>query len=62
LISLEKGIFLPIINTDEIDSVLISNFVIDKIRIIPIKYILKSCCGFGGYNGAVVFQKITDFV
>jgi len=62
LISLEKGIILPIINTQEIDSALSSNFVIDKIRTIPIKNILKSCCGFGGYNGAVVFQKIKDVV
>jgi 3-oxoacyl-(acyl-carrier-protein) synthase len=62
LISLEKGIILPIINTEEIDSVLSSNFVIDKIRRIPINNILKSCCGFGGYNGAVVFQKIKDVV
>jgi len=60
LISLEKGVILPIINTEEVDSALSSNFVIDKIRMAPIKNILKTCCGFGGYNGAVVFQKAKD--
>ena len=61
LISLEKGVILPIVNTEEVDSVLSSNFVIDKIKMAPIKNILKSCCGFGGFNGAVVFQKTKDF-
>jgi 3-oxoacyl-(acyl-carrier-protein) synthase len=58
LIALEKDFIPPVLNCNEVDPKLNINVVKKGIYSKNIKTILKIACGFGGYDGAVVFRRV----
>ncbi|RJQ55106.1 MAG: hypothetical protein C4526_04160 [Nitrospiraceae bacterium] len=57
LIALEKDFVPPVLNCDETDPKLKIKVLKKGIYSKGIKTILKIACGFGGYDGAVVFRR-----
>ena len=57
LIALEKNFIPPVLNCDEVDPKLKIKVVKEGVYSEDIKTVLKIACGFGGYDGAVVFKR-----
>ena len=57
LIALEKNFIPPVLNCDEVDPKLKIKVVKERVYSEDIKTVLKITCGFGGYDGAVVFKR-----
>lgn len=57
LVALENNLVPPVLNCKEVDQKLKINVVKEKIVSNKIKIILKTACGFGGYDGAVILRK-----
>jgi len=57
LIALENNFIPPVLNCDEVDPKLNIKVVKEVTYSKEINTFLKISCGFGGYNGAVVFRK-----
>lgn len=59
LLSLEKNLIPPTLNCHDIDAKLNINLVTELLKI-KLKTVMKTACGFAGYNAAAIFRKVED--
>jgi 3-oxoacyl-[acyl-carrier-protein] synthase II len=57
LLALRNDIIPPILNTTEVDPRIKMNLIFEEKRC-RLKYLLKTCTAFAGYNAAGIFRKI----
>jgi len=57
LLTMENGFIPPVLNTTEIDSRVKIDLLREK-RDIKLRFVLKLCCAFAGYNAALIFKKL----
>jgi 3-oxoacyl-[acyl-carrier-protein] synthase II len=57
LLSLKNELVLPTLNCQNLNPVFNISLVKEKIKT-KLNIVMKSCCAFAGYNGAVVFKRL----
>ncbi|MBI5056890.1 MAG: hypothetical protein HZB61_09785 [Nitrospirae bacterium] len=59
LMTLENNVVLPTLNNIEVDTSLSINLVKKK-KMTKLRTVMKTACGFAGYNAACIFRKIRE--